>query len=260
MSFLKTLGKVGLKIAPYAALAIPGVGPLAAAGIQAGIGAAQSKAGGGSWGDALKNAGVSGALSYVPGGKEGAGKVANTGVKGFLKQTGKNVLKGEAARTGIGAATKGIGPSNSDVYISDDPRKGGIIGNTTPDVDYTGVLSRILGGGNANTENTRVSPNGNQSPTDAMNRSRGWATNANYEGNMRGLGPVMGRRDQNFPNLAESIGAGRQNAIRDQPFRQGYDVITHGPEPTDDTLGNVGPEIRTRMPTISPTGKRRRMN
>jgi hypothetical protein len=79
-----------------------------------------------------------------------------------------------------------------------------------------------------------------------------------YDGYMRGLGPVMGRRDQNVPNLAESIGAGRQDAIRNQPFRNGYDIISYGPEPADDAEGNIGPEIRTPMSPIYPNSSRRR--
>jgi hypothetical protein len=72
---------------------------------------------------------------------------------------------------------------------------------------------------------------------------------------MRGLGPVMGRRDQNFPNLAESIGAGRQDAIRNQPWRGGYNIMTYGNEP--DEAGNY-PEIPVPMPPIYPTGRRLR--
>lgn len=104
--------------------------------------------------------------------------------------------------------------------------------------------------------------NSNGLPAGVMNfngagQSQGGQT-GRYDGYMRGLGPVMGRRDQNFPNLAESIGAGRQDAIRNQPFRQGYDVLTPGPEPADDSMGNIGPQIRTRMPPIYPTGSSNR--
>lgn len=81
-----------------------------------------------------------------------------------------------------------------------------------------------------------------------------------------GLGPVMPRGgyryrdnpmnqlDQSNPNLAQSIFQGRQEAIRSQPFRGGYDVNTlHQGDPDYTTT--------TRMPEIYPNaggGRRRR--
>lgn len=74
----------------------------------------------------------------------------------------------------------------------------------------------------------------------------------------RQLGPVMGAEDQSNPNLAMSIGAGRMDAIRNQPFRGGYTVVSQGPEPADDSQGNVGPDVYSQMPPIYPNGQRRR--
>ncbi len=63
----------------------------------------------------------------------------------------------------------------------------------------------------------------------------------------RMLGPVMGNMNQNNPNLAESIGAGRMEAIRNQPWRGGYDT---------QVLGDDDQIITQRMPTISPFQRR----
>lgn len=65
----------------------------------------------------------------------------------------------------------------------------------------------------------------------------------------RQLGPVMGNPDQNNPNLADSIGAGRMEAIRNQPWRQGYDINTAN---EDDSV------TTSRMPPFYPSGGRRR--
>jgi hypothetical protein len=63
----------------------------------------------------------------------------------------------------------------------------------------------------------------------------------------RQLGPVMGNMNQSNPNLAESIASGRMDAMRNQPWRGGYDVQTQG---DDDQI------ITSRMPQISPFQRR----
>lgn len=63
----------------------------------------------------------------------------------------------------------------------------------------------------------------------------------------RQLGPVMGNMDQSNPNLAYALASGRMDAIKNQPFRGGYDVYSQG----DD-----GQEFVSRMPTISPFQRR----
>lgn len=83
----KKIGKFALtKVAPVAANFIPGVGPLAALGIRAGIGAAGGAASGGGWKSAL----LGGGLSAIPTG--GAGGTASSALK-----------------TGFGAAAKSVG-------------------------------------------------------------------------------------------------------------------------------------------------------
>lgn len=125
----------------------------------------------------------------------------------------------------------------------------------------TGKLITNLGGGATGLMNSSRGL-GPTVPPIVMNQTEGGNMGGqfgNYQGNMRGLGPVMGRRDQNNPNLAESFGAGRMDAMRSQPFRQGYDITNYGPEPTDDSAGNAPTETIVRMPPIYPTGRRRRV-
>jgi hypothetical protein len=73
----------------------------------------------------------------------------------------------------------------------------------------------------------------------------------------RELGPVMGQANQNNPNLALSIGQGRMDAMRDQPFRGGYDVkrVTDYNEDT----GEPSAYEYNEMPRIGP-GRRRRQD
>ena len=65
------IGKVALKVAPIAAMAIPGVGPVASMALQAGLGAANSAANGGGLKGAILGAGM-GAAGAKLGGMTGA--------------------------------------------------------------------------------------------------------------------------------------------------------------------------------------------
>jgi hypothetical protein len=75
-------------------------------------------------------------------------------------------------------------------------------------------------------------------------------------GMRRELGPIMGQSNQNNPNFALSIGQGRMDAMRDQPFRGGYEVKTI--EDYDEDTGNPIFNYR-EMPRIGP-GRRRRQD
>jgi hypothetical protein len=110
--FFKGLGKVALKAAPYAALAIPGVGPVAAMGIRAGIGAAQGAASG----KGLKGALIGGGLGAIP--VPGGGGAVATTFKEGLKQAGKQAVKetlsnvaGQVAAPSRPAAGRGSTPA-----------------------------------------------------------------------------------------------------------------------------------------------------
>lgn len=237
MSFWGKLGKIGLKIAPYAAMAIPGVGPLASMGIQAGIGAAQKKASGGSWLDALKSGGISGAASYVGGKVPGLDKIAGAGkglapsgnfvkeavsgtankalgkggVKSILgniaKQTGKNILTDVASRKGGG------------VDVNNPSSWGGEWGGG--DFSGQGNLGNRIGlPPGAMNFSGQDKYRGDTGPQTAMPREDQGLSRFHRQ-MRRQLGPVMGVEDQSNPNLANAIGAGRMEAMRDRKRRQG---------------------------------------
>jgi len=152
-SVMKKVGKVALKVAPYAAMAIPGVGIPLGLALQGGLAAADKKISGGSWKDALISGGIGAGLSAVGGkipgldkvaglGTSKAGtfvnsavggvnnKIANAGSRGIGsilgnvgKEVGKGVLKNP---TGVLGSIAG---SRNPSVISDDPMNGGIMGN-----------------------------------------------------------------------------------------------------------------------------------
>ena len=109
---------------------------------------------------------------------------------------------------------------------------GGIVG------DYLNRPSGSNEYGGGNLSNNRDLPSG------VLNYSDGGGAVSRNQPPMRGLGPVMGARDQNNPNLALSIGAGRQDAIRNQPFRRGYDVTYLGSDDETPITASL-PPIRT---------------
>jgi hypothetical protein len=111
MGFWSKLGKGLLKLAPFAAAAIPGIGPIASMAIQGGLGAANAKTSGGGWKDALLGAGVGAAGAKLGGlGSSTKGLSPSSGLLGKLgaigKQTGTNfassILPGESG--GIGGS------------------------------------------------------------------------------------------------------------------------------------------------------------
>lgn len=207
--FFKGLGKVALKAAPFAAMAIPGIGPIAGATIAAGSSAADKKVSGGSWKDALLSGGMSAGLSALGGGLGPS--------KNFVKE-GVNAVDDKIASRGLGGMISNIAKSMGR----------GVLSNPSVMMDGPGTGGRAVSGS--------PSAGGNIPP---------------YGGRMSGIGPsVLMQRDQNFPNLAEALNAGRQEAINDQPWRMGYDTISYGP--TEEQRKNLGPEIRTRTPPIGP--------
>ena len=181
MGFWKGLGKGLLKIAPIAAMAIPGIGPIASAAIQGGLGAANAKASGGGWKDALLGGATGAAMGGFGGGTKGLSPSKGFWgtVKDIGKQTGKQILGG------------GLGQQGNP-YIMDDPARGGISGNMPYPGQSNYAQQRPIGP-------TRQPPN----PMDIM----------------EGLGPdVLMQRNQNFPNLAEALNAGRQAAYKRYPY------------------------------------------
>lgn len=123
MGFWKSLGKIARQAAPFASL-IPGVGPLAAAGLGAG-------------GSLLEGKGVKGAVtgglsgyggSQLLGGLTGGGGITGIGAavakQGGWKNAGMNVLKSKLGIAGGAAAASGGGgaPGASPDVIQTDTR------------------------------------------------------------------------------------------------------------------------------------------
>lgn len=87
MGFWKTLGKGLLKAAPIAAMAIPGIGPVASMAIQGGLGAANAKVSGGGLKSMLLGAGMGAA-----GAKLGGGLSPSKGFMPAMKNIGKSMI------------------------------------------------------------------------------------------------------------------------------------------------------------------------
>lgn len=243
MGFWGSLGKIALKAAPFAAMAIPGVGPLASALIQGGLGAANAKASGGGWKDALIGGGIgaaTGGLSKGLGPSNPMGMLKGDIAKVAAKATGKSALGSFAKQAGSNVLSGMFGPKSTDRIVGIN----GPIGQEGQNPNFLDALSGILGSRN---QTPNLGTNAGLPPY-AMNLSD---TAVPRNGMMRGLGPTMGQMDQNNPNLALSIGAGRQEALRNQPWRGGYEINYLGSD--DET------PFKTNMPPIYPnTGRRKR--
>ena len=109
MGFWGKLGKVALKAAPYAAMAIPGVGVPLGMAISGATGAASKKLSGGSWKDALLSGGIDAGLSAIPGAK-GAAKGLAPSAKAVGKATLKNTV-GNVGKSVLSGMTGGTGGS-----------------------------------------------------------------------------------------------------------------------------------------------------
>ena len=221
--FLKGLGKGALKVASKAAPAlsfVPG-GNF----INAGVSALDTKVNkGGSWKDALKSGLTSAAMGGLGSKIPGINKIPGLG-KGLSPSS-------EGMKATLGGVLKQAGKD----FLGSNPLE---TANNVRD-----VVGSVRGRGNND-----YSPNrGDRAVSGQPSRGR---RIPNYGGRMRGIGPsVLMQRDQNFPNLAEALNAGRQQAMRDQPFRGGYDIVSYGPTPEE--RAKMGPEIRTRTPPIGP--------
>jgi hypothetical protein len=104
MGFWKNFGKIALKVAPYAAMAIPGVGIPLGMALQGGLAAANSKVSGGSWKDALLAGGIGAGTGAVAGGAlKGIGPSSGVGAKLLKGAAGA----GEAGKVGVLGKTLG---------------------------------------------------------------------------------------------------------------------------------------------------------
>jgi hypothetical protein len=219
MGFWGKLGKGLLKAAPIAAAFIPGVGPLASMAIGAGTSALQKKISGGSWKDALKAGAVGGATGYL-GAKVpvGAGKGLSPS-KGFwntakdvAKKTGKSILAG--GLTGQGG--------RPDPYVIHDDWGGGNKGPGWGEIAAKGVQSIFADRGGSQPQSKSVNSSVASTGRQTANTRGGVMPRGGYGYRDN----PMNQLDQSFPNLSQSIFQGRQEGIRNQPFRRGYDIVT----------------------------------
>lgn len=262
--FDSVLGKVG-NIASTASMFIPG-GQLGAIGKAGSTGAKLAGTAG-----KLSNfqkimGGVSAATggSYAP--KSGGGSDADY-VRGDVNSVANRVNGGGGG--GWQGALNNIlgGRNNPSIYGNDMPSQGGITGTLNRgggNGSWQDALGSILGGyGRQALDSGGNNGGGRQAPPD-YNGGGGQAVPRQNPG----LGPVMPRGgyrynqnpmnqlDQSNPNLSQAIFQGRQDAMRNQPFRSGYDVRTliPGQGDAEDTIST------NRMPPIYPNagGGRRR--
>lgn len=251
MGFALNLGKFGGKVGyhggkaflTYAPMVIPGVGPYASMAINAGLNAAEAKRKGGSWKDAAIAGGIGAATSYAGGkipGIKGIGPsnyvrdaVAKTAGQGGFKAGLGNVLKGVAGGAGApGVAGKGW-----------QGKLGNIIGN-----EVMGAVSNR--GGNSD---SRVPSDGIGPTVSPSAITRGGAM---PRGGFKYSENPLNQYDQSSPNLSMALHQGRQEAIKNQPFRKGYDIKTlTGYEDEDVTKPTYH---ISRMPQIFPNTRSQR--
>ena len=219
MGFWNKLGKIALVAAPYVAAPFTGGASLAFTG------AANSAVKKWSEHDARKAAekglAPSGFDKYLGMAGDVAGMAGGMGAFGGTKGTfGSNSFQGK----GLTGWQNTLGKVGNAASSLSNPQMGG------------GGFNINIGGGSDVNDYARTP---NYLPSRGM---------AQFERRaQRQLGPVMGNMDQSHPNLAYSLAQGRMDAIKNQPFRGGYDVYSQG----DD-----GQEFVSRMPTISPFQRR----
>lgn len=226
-SVLKKVGKVALKVAPYAAMAIPGVGIPLGMAISGAANAASKKLEGGSWKGALLAGGLGAGSAGIGGGALGsigpsssvlsklgagaAGKAVGTGATGKIGS-----VLGSMGMSALGNKT-GQGLSNYNDISGAAPAGlsalGSTMSNRTPD------------------RNTPSSSAGSAVPRSNTGNAPGFQFGSNN------------------PNLADSIAAGRGMAVKNQQFRKGYDVYGQAPEATDE-VPNPQKPVLSRMPRI----------
>jgi len=241
VGFWNKLGKIALQAAPYVAAPFTGGASLMATGatqklgqkwaehdaknaiakglapskfdkilggISMGAGLASSMGMGG----AITGLSKAGAAANAARAASTAGKVSN-GLSGWQNTLGK---VGTGASIAMGASPRGVGTEQI-------PGGGGNTGLGGWQGQLAGLgsvaLSQMGGGGDSNTAVTSDTSSGNQ----AVPRG------SNYSGS----------------SMAQALARGTNDALRNQPWRAGYDIISP-------PLKEGDPDVRTPMPPIYP--------
>jgi len=235
-SVLGKIGKVALKVAPYAAMAIPGVGVPLGMAIKGGIGAAQGLASGGG----LKGALVGGGLGAAGGALGGAGGVLSK--IGPSSGVASKLLAGAAGKAGTGVTGK-IGGVLGNMAASKLGRSGQPLidaTDTTAGVDKSwknvaGRAAEQLGQMGQDRLGGAVTRGISPSQTSAMQHDV--------------TGPV-GYPAASATSGVNPVNAGRLAAAKDQGFRRGYDVLGSMPDATDEMPNPTRP-ILGKIPRIN---------
>jgi hypothetical protein len=224
MGFWGKLGKIALTAAPYVAAPFTGGASLAFTGLaNQAVGAwnakdAQKRAAQGLGPSSFDRAvGMAGNIGSLAGGAGAFGKI------GGQNFSGQNFTGNNQNLSGWQGALSKAGGIANQLYGS-------------------GMLPQFGGSGVGQS----YEPTSGQQPIGGSNQAPGM--NRFNRQARRTLGPVMGNMNQSNPNLAEGLASGRMEAIKNQPWRGGYDT---------QVLGNDDESIITsRMPTISPFQRR----
>lgn len=191
---------------------------------------------------ALKAAPI--AAAFIPGIGPLASMAIGAGTAAASKKLEGGSLKDAVLAGGMGAAqgygtgsAKGIGPSAS--VASKAGKVANVMGKVNQGIGMAGPIMGAIASGRSN-----PSSSGNSSAVPRAPMQEGNAPGFQY--------------GTNNPNLADSILAGRRNAVASQPFRAGYDIT----KPSIPTDPNSPPKIIANMPRIpsdfGPTRNRRR--
>lgn len=236
-SILGKIGKVALKVAPYAAMAIPGVGVPLGMAIAGAANAASKKLEGGSWKSSILAGGL------------GAGGAALGGATGALSKIGPS--SSVISKLGAGAAGKAVGTGTTG-------KLGAVLGNmgmsalsskTGQGLNDYKDLSTMPGAAMSAFGPNINPPSSSGRPSDALMNQ---AVPRSGTGNAPGFS-----YNSNNPNLADSILAGQRTAIKNQPFRKGYDILGNMPDATDEVPNPVRPVISSMPRIYSPISRRR---
>jgi hypothetical protein len=249
MGFWNKLGKIALQVAPYVAAPFTGGASLAFAPAARNLG--QKWAQHDAESAARKGLAPSRFDRYLDMGSGMAGMAGGAGAFGGGNFSASNFNGGGEGGGMFGLG--GVGGTGNTGFAGGLGRSGG--GGTG---NWQSMLAQVLdrgtrgGGGDSGGYSRGGQGQGGYSYGRGNEQAVGRGDNgmSNFAMRMRHqLGPVMGQEDQSNPNLAMSLGAGRMDAMRNQPWRGGYDVQTQGP---DDTT------ITDTMPPIYPNNQRRR--
>jgi hypothetical protein len=210
-SVLGKIGKVALKVAPYAAMAIPGVGVPLGMAISGAANAASKKLEGGSWKSSILAGGL------------GAGGAALGGATGALSKIGPS--SSVLSKLGAGAAGKAVGTGTTG-------KLGAVLGNMGMNAlsksgqglsDYRDLSGAANAGLSA-----AMSPNRSGKPSDAYTRGNENQATGGAVPRQPGNAPGFNYGPNN-PNFADAILAGQRNAIKNQPFRLYADATDEVP-------------------------------